>query len=87
MNTAQIHSSKPKVRFCAGSNQARGVSEIHGHVDDSVPARNKAKRLPSVNYTTKTIHVHPHHDHHHVALCNIGKYFLCFLYFAIISLA
>ena len=28
-----------------------------------IPAGNKAKRLSSVNHTTKTIH---HHDHHHL---------------------
>ena len=34
----------------------------------SVPAANKAKRLSSVNHTTKTIvhhHYHHHHHHHH----------------------
>ena len=30
-----------------------------------VPAGNKAKRLSSVNHTTKTIHHHHHHHHHH----------------------
>ena len=28
-----------------------------------VPAGNKAKRLSSVNHTTKTIHHHHHHHH------------------------
>ena len=28
INTAQLHSTKPELRFCAGSNPARGVSEI-----------------------------------------------------------
>ena len=28
------------------------------------PAGNKAKRLSSVSYTTKTIHHHHHHHHH-----------------------
>ena len=32
-----------------------------------VPAGNKAKRLSSVNHTTKTIH-HHHHLHHHTLL-------------------
>ena len=27
--TAQLHSTKPKFRFCAGSNSARSVSEIY----------------------------------------------------------
>ena len=30
-----------------------------------VTAGNKAKRLSSVNHTTKTIHRHHHHHHHH----------------------
>ena len=33
-----------------------------------VPARNKAKRLSSVNHTTKTIHHHHHHHHHHIII-------------------
>ena len=28
VTTAQLHSAKPEPRFCAGSNPARGVSEI-----------------------------------------------------------
>ena len=28
MTTAQLHSTKPELRFCAGSNLAHGVSEI-----------------------------------------------------------
>ena len=30
-----------------------------------VPARNKGKRLSSVNHTTKAIHHHHHHHHYH----------------------
>ena len=31
ISTAQLHSTKPEVKFCAGSNPTRGVSEIcHG---------------------------------------------------------
>ena len=31
ITTAQLHSTKPELRFCAGSNPARGVSETrHG---------------------------------------------------------
>ena len=33
ITTAQLHSSKPELRFCAGSNPARGVSEIHDGED------------------------------------------------------
>ena len=28
ISTTQLHSSKPKIRFCAGYNPARGMSEI-----------------------------------------------------------
>ena len=31
--TAQIHSAKPEIRFCAGSNPARGISEIRDSED------------------------------------------------------
>ena len=33
INTAQLHSTKPELRFCAGSNPARGVSEIRDGED------------------------------------------------------
>ena len=61
ITTVQLHSTKPKLRFCVGSNLVR-------HVGDSqwwgslrmVPAGNKVKCLLSVNHTTKTIHHHHH---------------------------
>ena len=28
ITTAQVHSTRPELRFCAGSNPARSVSEI-----------------------------------------------------------
>ena len=31
--TAQVHSAKPEIRFCAGSNPARGISEIRDSED------------------------------------------------------
>ena len=31
--TAQLHSTKPELRFCTGSNPARGVSEIRDDED------------------------------------------------------
>ena len=31
--TAQLHSTKPELRFCAGSNPAHGVSEIRDGED------------------------------------------------------
>ena len=33
INTAQLHSTWPKLRFCAGSNPARSVSEIRNGED------------------------------------------------------
>ena len=33
ITTAQLHSSKPELRFCTGSNPARGVSEIRDGED------------------------------------------------------
>ena len=33
ITTTQLHSTKPELRFCAGSNPARGVSEIRGGED------------------------------------------------------
>ena len=32
-HTAQLHSTKPELRFCAGSNTAHAVSEIRGGED------------------------------------------------------
>ena len=45
ITNAQLHSIKPELRFCTGSN----------------PACSKAKCLSLVNHTTKTIHHHHHH--------------------------
>ena len=58
ITAAQLHSTKPELGFCAGSNPARGVLKIR-HVEDLwqiVRAWNKTKRLSSVNQTRKTIH-------------------------------
>ena len=33
MTTAQLHSTKPEIRFCAGSNPARGISAIQDGED------------------------------------------------------
>ena len=58
ITTAQLHSTKPELRICAGSNHALGGLEIRDGED-----LNKAKRLSSVNHTTKTIHLlHRHHQ-------------------------
>ena len=66
------HSSKAELRFCAGSNPTRGVSEIRDGEDLGRWSRlaNKAKRLSSVNHTTKTIH----HHHQKGILRNFAKF-------------
>ena len=59
INTAQLQSAKPDLKFCAGWNPACGALEIHNSEDLSgtmVLARNKAEHLFSVNHTTKEIH-------------------------------
>ena len=53
ITTAQLRSTKPELRFCAGSNPARGVLEIR-----DCEVINKAKRLLSVSHTIKTVHYH-----------------------------
>ena len=59
---AQLHPTKPELRFCAGSSPACGVSEIPNGEDLCLamvfPAGNKAKSLLLVNHTTETIHHH-----------------------------
>ena len=63
ITTAQLHSTKPELWFCAGSNPARNVSEIRNGEDLWQLSRLEImlKGLSSVNHTTKTIH------HHHRA--------------------
>ena len=54
ITTAQLHSSKPKLRFCAGLNPAYGMSEIRDGEDLWQWSRLEIKiRLSSVNHTTK----------------------------------
>ena len=62
--TAQLHSTKSELRFCAGWNPARGVLEIRGIEDLWQWSRLEISliTLSSVNHTTKTIH-HHHHEH------------------------
>ena len=56
ITTAQLNSSKPDLRFCAGSNPGRGVSEIRDG-DDLWQWSHLEIRLRfwSVNHTTETI--------------------------------
>ena len=58
ITTAQLHSTKPELRFSAGSNPVRGVSEIGICKDfrQFVMIGNKDKCLLSLNHATKTIH-------------------------------
>ena len=73
ITTTQLHSTKPELRFCAGSNPSRGVSEIRDGEDlTMVPVGNKAKGLSSVENTTKTIH-HHHHLHHKMININYKR--------------
>ena len=62
ITTAQLHSTNSELRFCAGSNSARGVDLQWSESLKMVLAGDKTKRLSSVNHSAKTIH---HHDHHH----------------------
>ena len=59
LTTAQLHLTKPELRFCAGSNPARGMSEIRDG-EDFCQWSQLEVRLQK--YTTKTI---LHHHHHH----------------------
>ena len=64
ITTAQIHLSKPELRFCAGSNPAHCVSEIRDDEDHWQWSWLEIRlRLSSINHTTQTIH-HLHHHHH-----------------------
>ena len=75
ITTAQIHSAKPELRFCAGSNPAWGMSEIRDGEDLRQLCWLEIRQwscLLSVNHTTKTIRYHHHHHHHH-------HFFLLFL--------
>ena len=57
ITNAQLHSTKPELRFCTGSNPAHGVSEIRDGEDlwqwSQLEIRLNALL---VNHTTKTIH-------------------------------
>ena len=60
ITTAKLHSTKPELRFCEGSNSASGMSDSRWWESlTMVLARNKPKCLPcrqSTIGTTKTIH-------------------------------
>ena len=69
ITTAHLHSAKPELRLCAGSNPDRSVSKFHDGEDlwQWSGLEIKAKRLSSINHATKTMyhHHHHHHNHHH----------------------
>ena len=70
--TIQPHSTKPDLRFCAGSNPARGVSEIRDGEDLWQWSWLEIRLgLLSVNHTTKTIHHHHHCSNLAISLCKI----------------
>ena len=60
---AQLHSIKPELSFCAGSNPACGMSEIC----DGNKTENKTKHFSLVNHTTQAIH----HHHQFISAVNI----------------
>ena len=57
ITTAQLHATKSELRFCAGSNPVRGVSEIYDgeNLWQWFRLEIMRKHLSSVNHTTKTI--------------------------------
>ena len=66
ITTAQLHSTKSKLRFCTDSKPAWGVLEIcyGANLWQWSRLEIRRKRLSSVNHTTNTIH------HHHYRSCN-----------------
>ena len=75
ITTAQLHSTKPELRFCAGSNPACGMLKILDGEDlwQMVPSENKAKCFSMVNHTTKTIR------HNHQFKNEMSAVFVIFL--------
>ena len=73
ITTAQLHSTKPELRFSAGSNPARGVSEIR-YGEDLWQWPRLEISLNAFRRSTipqKTIH---HHHHHHLMKAFISKF-------------
>ena len=92
ITTAELHWTKPELRFCAGSNPARGASEIRDGDDlwqwSRLEIRLNAFRR-SVIPQKHLPHHHHHHHHHHnmspnskfcsealVQRCSVKKVFL-----------
>ena len=54
--TAELHSPKPELRFCASPNPAHDVLEIYnGEISEYGLAGNNVKRFSSVGSSAKTI--------------------------------
>ena len=64
ITTAQLYSTKPELRSCAGSNPARSVSEMRdgGNLWQWSRLEMRCKRLSLVNQSAKTIHLHQFTD-------------------------
>ena len=80
ISTSQLHSTKPELKLCAGFKSCSrrvGDSRWWGSLA-MAPAGDKAKRLSSVNHTTKINHHHHHHQVYHVCpiLPYVAKYLL-----------
>ena len=68
ITTAQLHSTKPEVRFCTDTNPASDVSEIRDGDDIwQSPQLKISLNTFFCNNTTKTTH-HLHHPLHHLHL-------------------
>ena len=86
ITTAQLHSSRPEQRFYAGSNPARGVSEIRDGEDLWQWSQPEIRlHLSSVNRTTKTIHHHHHHPHHHDLYIKYNINYICECFHLVIN--
>ena len=64
ITTAQLYSTKPELRSCAGSNPARSMSEMRDGENLWQWSRleMRCERLSSVNQSAKTIHLHQFTD-------------------------
>ena len=70
ITTAQHHSTKPELRFFAGANPARGMSEIRNGEDlwQWLRLEIRLNAFRRFNHITKTIH------HHQFKVILFGKY-------------
>ena len=61
ITTAQFHSTKPKLKFCAGLNPASDVSEVCDGESFRTMAQVRSKFLSHslISHSPKIIHLHP----------------------------